>query len=117
EKLLEKATRICTAMTDRSAEQSRTADAAVHRREIHALVGSPHKLDSAFATPGIERRGAGLVPPDTTPFFTPRHIAQLAATTRLPAIYGYREHVEDGGLMSYGPDIHRPIPSRGNLCG
>ena len=24
---------------------------------------------------------------------------------RLPAIYGYREHVEDGGLISYGPDV------------
>jgi ABC-type uncharacterized transport system substrate-binding protein len=32
-------------------------------------------------------------------------IAGLAAKTRLPAIYGYREHIEVGGLMSYGPDI------------
>jgi len=80
-------------------------------------VGSPDKLDSAFATLGMERVEAVLVPPDTTFYSRRRHIAELAATTRLPAIYGYREHVEDGGLMSYGPDIHRPIPSRGNLCG
>jgi ABC transporter substrate binding protein len=31
--------------------------------------------------------------------------AALAATTRLPAIYGYREHVDDGGLISYGVDL------------
>jgi putative ABC transport system substrate-binding protein len=31
-------------------------------------------------------------------------IAELAAAMRMPAIYGFREHVEDGGLMSYGPD-------------
>src|SRR5215470_7345429 len=80
-------------------------------------VSNPDKLDSAFATLGMERVEAVLVPPDTTFYSRRRHIAELAATTRLPAIYGYREHVEDGGLMSYGPDIHRPIPSRGNLCG
>jgi putative ABC transport system substrate-binding protein len=68
-------------------------------------VGSPDKLESAFATLGMERVEAVLVPPDTTFYSRRRQIAELAATTRLPAIYGYREHVEDGGLMSYGPDI------------
>ena len=37
-------------------------------------------------------------------------IAELAATSRLPAIYGYRQNVEAGGLMSYGanyPDLLR----------
>jgi hypothetical protein len=34
-----------------------------------------------------------------------RKIAALAAVTRLPAIYGYREHVDDGGLVSYGVDL------------
>ena len=35
---------------------------------------------------------------------------QLAAENRLPAIYGYREVVEAGGLISYGPhfaDLYR----------
>ena len=35
-----------------------------------------------------------------------RRIATLAAARRLPTIYGYREHVEDGGLISYGVDLH-----------
>jgi putative tryptophan/tyrosine transport system substrate-binding protein len=34
-----------------------------------------------------------------------RRIAELAATTRLPTVYGYREHVDDGGLISYGVDL------------
>src|SRR6266702_1415751 len=68
-------------------------------------VGSPDKLNSAFATLGTERVEALLVPPDTTFYSRRRQIADLAATTHLPAIYGYREHVEVGGLMSYGPDI------------
>jgi putative tryptophan/tyrosine transport system substrate-binding protein len=35
---------------------------------------------------------------------TRRHIAALAAQFRLPTIYGYREFVEAGGLMSYGTE-------------
>jgi putative ABC transport system substrate-binding protein len=37
-------------------------------------------------------------------------LADLAARSRLPAVYGVRESVEAGGLMSYGPsflDLHR----------
>src|SRR5262249_5804572 len=63
------------------------------------------KVDSAFAMLGRERVEALLVPPDTTFYSRRRQIADLAARTSLPAMYGYREHVEDGGLMSYGPDI------------
>ena len=32
-------------------------------------------------------------------------IMELAARLRLPVLYGWREFVEEGGLMSYGPDI------------
>jgi len=34
-----------------------------------------------------------------------RQIAELAAAKRLPTVYGYREHVLDGGLISYGVDL------------
>jgi putative tryptophan/tyrosine transport system substrate-binding protein len=29
----------------------------------------------------------------------------LVARHRLPAVYPYRYHVDDGGLVSYGPDL------------
>ena len=34
-----------------------------------------------------------------------RQIAQLAAAKRLTTVYGYRERVLDGGLISYGVDL------------
>ena len=34
-----------------------------------------------------------------------QQIAELAAVKRLPTVYGYREHVLDGGLISYGVDL------------
>jgi putative ABC transport system substrate-binding protein len=32
-------------------------------------------------------------------------IAALAATVRLPAIYGFRDHVDAGGLANYGVNL------------
>jgi putative ABC transport system substrate-binding protein len=34
-----------------------------------------------------------------------RRITELVAGNGIPAIYGYREFVEAGGLMSYGPSV------------
>jgi putative ABC transport system substrate-binding protein len=68
-------------------------------------VADPDELKSAFDTLQQERVEALLVSPDITFYSRRRQIAELAATARLPAIYGYRQHVEEDGLMSYGPDI------------
>jgi putative ABC transport system substrate-binding protein len=38
-------------------------------------------------------------------FTTRKTIANLFAMAALPAIYGFREYVTDGGLISYGPNI------------
>jgi putative tryptophan/tyrosine transport system substrate-binding protein len=85
--------------------ETKTAAEAAGILLVPVEVSSPDELDSAFATLGAESVEALLVPPDTTFYSRRQQIAALAATARLPAIYGYREHVEVGGLMSYGPDI------------
>ena len=48
----------------------------------------------------------GLIVQRDSVLFTnqPRLLAQVAAN-RVPAIYGAREFTENGGLMSYGPDL------------
>ena len=68
-------------------------------------VRDPAELESAFAAMKRQRASALLVPPD--PFFLPhgKQIVGLAARHRLPAVYGWREFVEAGGLMAYGPSV------------
>jgi hypothetical protein len=41
-----------------------------------------------------------------------RKVADLAAQSRLPAMYVYRDPAEAGGLMSYGPDRREPQAAR-----
>ena len=70
------------------------------------------ELEAAFAQSA--RDGLQGLFVDQSPFFLTRRaeVAELAARVRLPAIYGYREHAEAGGLMSYGsslPDAYRQI--------
>jgi len=47
--------------------------------------------------------------PDTFMFTHRKRIVESHLQTHLPAIYGYREFVDDGGLVSYGPSISIPI--------
>ncbi len=63
----------------------------------------PNELDVAFAAMAKERVGALLVLPDSMLILHRARLADLAAKNRLPAMYGLREHVEAGGLMTYGP--------------
>jgi putative ABC transport system substrate-binding protein len=63
------------------------------------------ELDSAF-TDMIRRHAQALVVlPYGTLLHERKRIVALAAKHRLPAVYMYRENVEVGGLMSYGPDL------------
>jgi putative ABC transport system substrate-binding protein len=55
----------------------------------------------------IERDGFNALTlfSDAQFFSARRQIGELAAMLRLPAIYESRDFVEDGGLMSYGPNV------------
>ena len=66
---------------------------------------NPDQFDSVFSAMSKARAEALLVLSDVTFWFHRTRIAELAAKSRLPATFGQREHVEAGGLMSYGPDL------------
>ena len=63
------------------------------------------ELDAAFAQAARDSLQGLFI--NQTPFLFSRRaeVAALAARVRLPAIYGYREHAEAGGLMSYGSSL------------
>jgi putative ABC transport system substrate-binding protein len=90
---------------------------AIHIHEIQAAcgrvgvqlvvldVGSPQEFDRAFATMVDQGVGAALVL-DSALFFQERtRLAALATKSQIPVIYGQREFVEAGGLLSYGPSF------------
>lgn len=66
---------------------------------------SPTQLESAFSTMSAERAEALITFADSMTYVQARKVADLAATSRVPAAYAYREITEVGGLMSYGPNI------------
>jgi putative ABC transport system substrate-binding protein len=66
---------------------------------------APGDLDAAFATAVRARPGALLVLPGPVFLSHARRVVELAAKSRLPAMYFAREFAENGGLMSYGADM------------
>src|SRR5262245_65890886 len=65
----------------------------------------PVDLDRAFAEIARWRANALVVMPYATLLAERTRIVALAAKQRLPAVYGFREYVVAGGLMSYGVDL------------
>jgi putative ABC transport system substrate-binding protein len=57
----------------------------------------------AFATMTKARPDALTVPTEVVLLDRRARILEFVARSRLPAVYGYREYVDAGGLMFYGP--------------
>jgi putative ABC transport system substrate-binding protein len=78
-----------------------TLGVTLHSVEARA----PTQLETAFSTMTSERADAFITFADSLTYVHARKVADLAATSRVPAMYAYREITEAGGLMSYGPNI------------
>jgi putative ABC transport system substrate-binding protein len=73
---------------------------------------SPNDFDRAFSAMTRERADALIVFPSPMLYGEHKRIVDLATKHRLPAIYGFREAVDAGGLMAYGvniPDLLRRV--------
>jgi putative ABC transport system substrate-binding protein len=81
------------------------AAAALAIKLVPVEVRSPDDLDAAFQSMERERVGSVFVLQDPMFLTERRRIAILAIAARLPTMFGFREHVAAGGLMSYGVDL------------
>src|SRR5262245_56894614 len=89
--------------TDIQLQDLQKAAHATAQQLLFLNANSEGDIDTAFATIAEKRADAVVVGPD--PFFLSRRERIVALATRhaVPAIYEWREFVETGGLMSYGP--------------
>lgn len=62
-------------------------------------------FDGAFEAVSKQHANALLVFPDAVTLAHRVKIAEFAAKSRLPSMFGWKEYVEAGGLMSYGPNL------------
>ena len=94
-------------------EQTREAGRTMDVQVESLPVQGPSDIDDALAAAAWQRIGALIVEEDSLTYAERNRIIEFAAAHRLPAIYGYRDYVVSGGLVSYGaklPElIHRVL--------
>jgi putative tryptophan/tyrosine transport system substrate-binding protein len=73
---------------------------------LHYLsVSNPADIDKAFSVIAKEHTDAILAFPDPITMAHRTQIAEFAVRRRLPSFFGWKDYVEAGGLMSYGPNL------------
>jgi putative ABC transport system substrate-binding protein len=68
-------------------------------------VRAPEEFEGAFAAMTKARADGLLVQVHPIVFAHPKRVAELAAQSRLPAVYPYRDLIVAGGLMAYEANI------------
>ena len=91
----------CVPQWNESQRQARELGLQLHSMEV----SSADKLEAAFKEAVKARSAALAVTADPFANANRKQIADLATKARLPAIYPWGEFVDNGGLMSYGPNF------------
>ena len=94
--------------------QAREAAQVLHLDLVSVQVRTAHDFDAAFDAIVSRDARAMSVLADRVFLHNRARIVEFAAKRRLPAVYPYRELVDAGGLMSFGPDyadMHRRAAS------
>ena len=79
------------------------------RLELQLLEArGPDEFEAAFASMAKQHAGAVVIEPDTLMISHAARIAGLAVGNQLASMHAYKEEVEAGGLMSYGPRFSEP---------
>ena len=86
-------------------ETQRAAQALGITLQSLELGGPNPDVNGAFRTAKREGADALIVLPGPVLLLHRKRVVDLAAQSRLPAIYPHPEFVEEGGLMFYGPDF------------
>ncbi|HEY6983457.1 ABC transporter substrate-binding protein [Reyranella sp.] len=74
-------------------------------RRVPIIVEQPHEFADAFATILRERADAIHLQGNAVHYGYRGLVIAFAAAHGLPASYGYRQAVEEGGLMAYAPSL------------
>ena len=74
-----------------------------------APVYSPAEIENAIQAFGQEPNAGAIIFPDIYMVVHRQLVIGLVAKYGVPAVYGYRFFVRDGGLVSYGIDDHDPL--------
>jgi putative ABC transport system substrate-binding protein len=79
---------------------ARAVGATVRYHQVRATAD----FHSAFDAIAKDNSNAILAFPDGVTMAHRRQLAEFATKHRLPTVFGWREYVEAGGLMAYGPN-------------
>ena len=93
----------------KSGPQRKEIEAAAQSLNVAIVTAEARTTDDiwpAFQTFATEHTDVVIVEQSNMLISASVQISEAAAAKKLPTVYGYREHVEAGGLISYGIDLN-----------
>ena len=106
-----------TANAERSSKDFVQATRNMGLQSVVLKADTEQKIDEAFASMALQGVAGLVVENDAFLNSRREQIAALAARHKVPAIYAYREHIQAGGLISYGTDVNEMYRQAGIYTG